>query len=94
MEVDEERRKDTSAAIEAKSGDGCRVRLGALPLVDGGQFLARKKQITTNVQATVDHQNLFTSFELGWPGSGDAGYEMSCPSQIRRYRVELLADSH
>ncbi|KIL57043.1 hypothetical protein M378DRAFT_88415 [Amanita muscaria Koide BX008] len=73
----QERKAVVSHAIKAKSGfpkclgsgDGSQIRFGEAPLEDGEQFRSRKKFISTNIQATVDHERRFTSYELGWPGA-------------------------
>ena len=87
-------RKDIMAwVIEAKSGfpkcvgsgDGCQIRIGEAPQIDGKQFHSRKKNISvsnlfsyieywwillkTNIQATVDHEARFTLYDLGWPSA-------------------------
>ncbi|KAF8578403.1 hypothetical protein K439DRAFT_1648796 [Ramaria rubella] len=39
------------------------------PWMSKGVYRCRKKFPAINVQATVDHEKRFTSFDLGWPGS-------------------------
>ncbi|KAE9411318.1 hypothetical protein BT96DRAFT_803896 [Gymnopus androsaceus JB14] len=72
----DERKKLVSQRIEARSGfpkcagsgDGCQIRMSTAPVENPDEFLSRKKEHSTNVQATVDDECRFTSFDLGWPG--------------------------
>jgi len=74
---DDARREVISTAIGEEFGfegciglcDGTLIRLSEEPEVDGHVYYCRKKYYAINMQATVDHEKRFTSFELGFPGS-------------------------
>ncbi|KAH7867968.1 uncharacterized protein C8R40DRAFT_1178393 [Lentinula edodes] len=51
------------------TADGCLFRLTNQPLVNPYAYWCRKKFYALIMQATVDHCGVFTSHELGWPGS-------------------------
>ncbi|PPQ80935.1 hypothetical protein CVT24_012866 [Panaeolus cyanescens] len=72
-----ERQDEIAVEIQAKTGlpgcigsvDGSLIELTEEPIVNGHVYYTRKKFYGINIQATVDHERRFTSFELGWPGS-------------------------
>jgi hypothetical protein len=49
--------------------DGMLVQLAQTPPKDGMYYYCRKKFYGVNVQATVDHDGYFTSYDIGWPAS-------------------------
>ncbi|KAF8579607.1 hypothetical protein K439DRAFT_1359267 [Ramaria rubella] len=73
---DKERKHKIADVFEAHSGLGCigvcdgsLIRLTKDPWMSKGVYQCCKKFPAINVQATVDHEKRFTSFDLGWPGS-------------------------
>ncbi|KAF8608130.1 hypothetical protein BDV93DRAFT_434632 [Ceratobasidium sp. AG-I] len=51
------------------SMDGTLCGLETKPQVDGDSYISRKKTLSVNVQAVVDHEGLFIAFQSGWAGS-------------------------
>jgi hypothetical protein len=49
--------------------DGMLIQLTQKPHENGIYYYCRKKFYGINVQATVDHEGYFTSYDVGWPAS-------------------------
>jgi hypothetical protein len=49
--------------------DGMLIQFTQKPHQDGIYYYCRKKFYGINVQATVDHEGYFTSYDVGWPAS-------------------------
>ncbi|KAG8731018.1 hypothetical protein FRC10_002108 [Ceratobasidium sp. 414] len=49
--------------------DGTLCGLESKPRTSGNSFISRKKTLSVNAQAIVDHNGQFIAFQTGWPGS-------------------------
>lgn len=95
---DDERRKVVSDYIFDHYGfpqclgilDGSLIRLTQMPEKAGFTFICRKKYPAINIQAIVDHQKRFISFDLGWPGSV-ADVMVWKKSQVWQRRLEYFS---
>ncbi|KAI5888409.1 uncharacterized protein SCHCODRAFT_02513710 [Schizophyllum commune H4-8] len=75
------------------SADGSLIQTTNKPRQDGPAYLTRKGFFGFAVQATVDAEIWFTSWELGWPGSvTDARVFKN--SHIWLHRNQYLKDGH
>ncbi|KAF5332528.1 hypothetical protein D9611_005120 [Ephemerocybe angulata] len=74
---DEARQQEISDYIESVSGfpgcigigDGCVIPFSEKPSVQGETYMTRKKRFGSNFQGTTDHEDSFTSYDIGFAGS-------------------------
>ncbi|KAF9504263.1 hypothetical protein BS47DRAFT_1253849, partial [Hydnum rufescens UP504] len=49
--------------------NGSLIHFVEVPAVDGSYYYCHKKFFGANIQAMVDHEGYFTSYDIGWPAS-------------------------